>query len=117
VVSWNIDLLQRDMPCGLVAGRARRAANASQASVSNFLRGQYQTNQMARKLAVALGKTRSGIYGRPTMTRRERWRQIGAAASLAGAVAALYALVPVGDPCNICEQMYPAWLCVLLGCW
>ena len=42
------------------------------------------------------------------------------AAAFGGAAAAVMLSLyyqPMVDPCNICEQMYPWWLCILLGCW
>jgi len=50
---------------------------------------------------------------------RERIGQIVSAACGAAAVAVTLTVFyqPMVDPCNICEQMYPWWLCILLGCW
>lgn len=55
-VTWNVALLERDMAeRGWSQNDLARAAGVSQSSVSNFVRGQHQTNQLARRLAVALG--------------------------------------------------------------
>lgn len=45
------------------------------------------------------------------------WRVAQAVGASILIAVAVWALVPIADPCDICEQMHPWWWCVLMGCW